>query len=68
MRLLPILFVKLVSEGLVLCSLDIGDAYSLTVDQKVPAVVNYTDMDGNRIEFALGKGLPRPKGWSTFVE
>ena len=58
MRLLPILFLKLVSKGLVLCSLDIGDAYYLTVDQKVPTVVNYTDMDGNRIEFALGKVLP----------
>jgi len=48
-RLLLILFLKLVLKGFVLCSLDIGDAY-LTVDQKVPTLVNYTSVDGDRVE------------------
>jgi len=41
----------------VLCAIDIGDAY-LTVPQKVPTVVNYTDKDGQRVEFSLGRVLP----------
>ena len=48
-RLLLILFLKLVPKGFVLCSLDIGDAY-FTVDQKVPTLVNYTSVDGDRVE------------------
>eukprot|EP00435_Cladocopium_sp_Y103_P073996 s178_g46.t1 len=65
-RLLPILFSKLVSKGFVLCSLDIGDAY-LTVDQNVPTVVSYTDMDGNRFEYALGlrQSVARLARWSS---
>ena len=56
-RLLPVLFLKLVCKGFVLCAIDIGDAY-LTVPQKVPTVVNYTDKDGQRVEFSLGRVLP----------
>ena len=50
-------FFEVGPQGFVLCSLDIGDAY-LTVDQKVPALVNYTSVDVDRVEYALGKVLP----------
>ena len=56
-RLLPVLFLKFVCKGFVLCAIDIGDAY-LTVPQKVPTVVSYTDNDGKRVEFSLGRVLP----------
>ena len=67
-RLLPILFLKLFSQGFVLCSLDIGDAY-LTVDQKVP--VYCCELCGHGWEpyrICFWQSFTRPKRRSTAVE
>lgn len=56
-RLLPILFLKLVSQGFVLSAIDISDAY-LTVSQRVPTSVSYFDKVGGAFEFFLGRVLP----------
>lgn len=53
-RLLPTLFLRMIDDGFILCSIDIADAY-LTVDQRVPAVVSHTAYSGARFEYLLGK-------------
>ena len=62
-RLLPTLFMKWKSAGYVLCSIDVGDGFSMVPQQEL-AQVTCVDTGGNAIEFVLGRVLPGQRNGS----
>ena len=62
-RLLPTLFMKWKTDGYVLCSIDVGDAF-LMVPQEELTQVTCVDASGATMEFVLGRVLPGQRNGS----